>query len=143
MLDRRSMNHPNRIFQSHLSKWTLSLMFGASLIFGQESKSIPFNQNCQSMQNWYNNTVKWNVSTKFSGFESSKMEFKRYKDLNYDPAYNEDVSCHNGYITETSPMGKRVCLGTIHYYRFISRTDTRDPETKWYSKSHNDCRWVK
>jgi len=46
------------------------------------------------------------------------------------------VSCHDGYIKETSPMGTRVCEGNIFYI-------AENSVLRW--TSHKDlgqtCRW--
>ena len=52
----------------------------------------------------YLNTRTWRNPTKLEGFENQ-----------YFYTYNNNAWCYNGYITEKSPMGTRVCKGNVYY----------------------------
>lgn len=53
----------------------------------------------------YANSQKWNVPTRFTGFENNQIVNSN------DWIYG----CMNGYIEEKSPMGYKVCEGSIAY----------------------------
>jgi len=69
--------------------------------YPQTAKALPFKPTCEGMQA-YANSLKWSTPTKFSNFTKSD----RFFDMGDTP------NCM-GYITETSPMGRKVCYGTL------------------------------
>ena len=81
----------------------------------QPAQALPFKKNCSSMQSYYNN-LKWNTPTTFQGFENQSLRHSA-PGLNSvpDPGKNEQAICGPGYITEISPMGKKVCQGYLNY----------------------------
>lgn len=92
----------------------------------QPAQALPFKKNCASMQN-YVNALKWNVPTRFSNFENAKM----YDFSSPRPSFQ----CEGGYITESSPMGTKVCQGQF---------DIWNPDGRWrseWSAKQNACRW--
>ena len=86
----------------------------------QAAKALPFKNNCGSLQA-YLNTKSWSQPTKLSGFENVRGTFSE----------RGFADCDGGYITETSPMGTRVCLGAIWYSKGSYR---------WNANATN-CRW--
>lgn len=87
------------------------------------AKAFPFNKNCASLQA-YMNSKRWNVPTKFSGFEN--YGYGAF----WDDENKQFAMCDDGYITETSPMGTKICKGFISYNGGYSR---------WEGKG--GCRW--
>lgn len=87
--------------------------------------ALPFKKNCASMQQYFN-SWRWGNSTKFSGFENQKPSF-----------IGINISCDGGYITETSPMGTRVCEGDITY------SPQAEIKGRWSSSTQfgQQCRW--
>ena len=74
-----------------------------------EARALPFAENCASMEKYFNSTsVKFPNKTSFSGFASARAHFENFPNGTY-------ALCQGGYVTETSPMGTRVCVGGISY----------------------------
>lgn len=95
----------------------------AALVVGampQPARAYPFAPNCKSFVSWMN-TRKWSTPTRFSGPGTLNLN------------YNNMFHCMNVYITETSPMGTKVCLGEI-MYNFMAEGP------RWDAKQSN-CRW--
>jgi len=90
----------------------------------QPARALPFAPNCGSFVSWMN-TQKFSTPTKFSGpgtpvFSDNKNTFW----------------CDNVYITETSPMGTRVCKGHISYnfpppFMYGARWDAVNSNCRW------------
>jgi hypothetical protein len=112
-------------------------------------KALPFHKNCTSMQSYFNSS-RWGNSTYYSGFENQEI----YITYNYnyttkpredgwgtEPVANKtginSLSCCGGYIKETSPMGTRVCEGSITYNTKMDR------KLSWnsYGMLGQVCRW--
>jgi len=76
----------------------------------QPAQALPFAKSCASMQA-YLNAKQWKVPTKLQGFENSNFSLN-------DPFSNKRfyAFCDGGYITENSPMGRKVCQGSITYH---------------------------
>jgi hypothetical protein len=88
--------------------------------------NLPFQSNCAAMQK-YLNTQKWDKATRFQGFENSK----------FSKLFGNYV-CLGGYITETSPMGTRVCIGAIQY----GGPEGYEPKATWVATNgERNCRW--
>jgi len=100
-----------------------ALVMGA---FPQQAQALPFESNCAAMQTYFN-ALQWSNPTRFSGFENDEVRFV----TSLDPQYHF-ADCRRGYITETSPMGTRVCQGTI-----VRRSNYRNPNS-WQTAN---CRW--
>jgi len=93
----------------------------------QKANALPFKNDCASMENYFN-SLKWSTPTRFSGFKGIPF--------NIMFPYKEKAFC-KGYITETSPMGTRVCFGYIDYLR---GQDGRR-HIKWAPNNDSSCRW--
>ena len=61
------------------------------------------------MQSYFN-SLKWDPSSRFSGFENSQMNGVLILSGGADTA-----QCERGYVTTYSPMGTQVCTATIKY----------------------------
>lgn len=73
-----------------------------------EALALPFKKDCASMQSWFNNKS-WKDNARFQGFENEKFE------VNPFPIQGGAYMCQRGYITTSTPMGTKVCLGFISY----------------------------
>jgi len=89
----------------------------------QPARALPFAPNCGSFVSWMN-TQKFSTPTKFSGPGNPV-----YSDKNI-------LLCDNVYITETSPMGTRVCKGLIK----INLNPPFIVGPRWDADNSN-CRW--
>jgi hypothetical protein len=95
--------------------------------------TLPFQQNCASMQQYFN-TRNFNPPVKFSGFEAYSMAY-------YSNENNmTQAGCWAGYATETSPMGTRVCPADIAYTKL---NDTGKISYRWTVRNRHlsPCRW--
>jgi len=99
----------------------------------QQAKALPFQPNCASMQA-YANAVKWSNPTKFSGFENVRF-------LEYAGIYFCNLN-GGGYVTETSPMGTRVCRASMQYVN-PGPVNLVNPGLTWtpLNGSSSNCRW--
>lgn len=88
-------------------------------IFPQPAKALPFKTNCASMQSYFN-ALSWNNPTFFQGFEPNKIIHTKSEPTAREPY--ELAKCSPGYMTETSPMGTKVCKGEISYVKHIGPT---------------------
>lgn len=107
----------------------LSLIAASSIfIVGlpKPAQALPFKTNCASMQSYFNK-IRWEESTKFSGFESKTM--RPVENLN--GIKPNSGACTNGYITLSSPMGTRVCKGTMWYSDGSSSFSVNEGECRW------------
>jgi len=94
------------------------------VVLPKPAEAFPFKRNCASMQSYFN-SLKWDPPVKFEGFGAREISITRYPGFE-NPI--ERASCDNGYGTEYSPMGKKVCLAYIEYFR---NSTIRD-EAKWH-----------
>jgi hypothetical protein len=88
---------------------------------------------CQGLQDAANK-IKWDKKTKFQGFEENKIIKEALPQYMDHPggsiialAYNYWM-CKGGYVTLESPLGKRVCEGTL--YAYIT-TEMKKPKMHW------------
>lgn len=95
----------------------------------QSAEALPFYQNCASMQS-YLNSKPWKTPTRLSGMENSQIF-----DANSIFHSGRPPRWHcQGYITESSPMGTKVCKGDIFY-------DAGNRQYYWQAESNASCRW--
>ena len=101
----------------------------------QPAKALPFKKSCASMQSYFN-SIKWSVPTKFEGFAGQSFNYDHVtpeqeenakKNKTVGMYAREIVRCGDGYITESSPMGKKVCLGGMTY----TKIGNRRPDVTW------------
>jgi len=76
------------------------------------SVELPFKENCSAMQAYFNGK-KWVKETKFINFTSNEFPNRMVSRLNGNKFVT--MSCANGYVIETSPLGKRVCRAMLTY----------------------------
>jgi hypothetical protein len=108
-------------------------LFIPSFLFisAKKVQALPFKENCASLQAYFNKGS-WNPPTKFSGFEKVKIESGQGLNIESNTAFSGYYQCHPGYVTETSPMGTRICRATLIYW------------TEVYNKLEwkpDHCRW--
>ena len=90
----------------HFSVFAIGLT-GLALVAPSQSKAQDHWENrtgietCAQLQRYHNGN-RWNTPTSFQGYE------------NGDPFVYGGVICEGGYIIEDSPMGRRVCQGSIY-----------------------------
>ena len=127
-----------------LSEITSALKDGYSSSPGQQVKLVnpippalvaSFDSSCERLQRYANEEIDWINDESFEGFEHSKMRFYYPTDYSNYPKLHADpeVFCRDGYITERSPMGKRVCQGNLVYRAYSD-------EWKWFANERK-CRW--
>lgn len=114
--------NPIKSYISTLAGSALTLVALASI--PMEAHAFPFAENCSSMEKYYN-TRSWSTKTSFSGFSSARW-------------YSTDTyaTCEGGYVTETSPMGTRVCYAMLSYMEQAGGAMWHSAEP---AKEH--CRW--
>lgn len=126
---------------------SIKLVIAALALFAalpQPVKALPFRQNCASMQHWMN-TRSWNTPTKFSGMENSVFNFYGYESVAYGkriPMPQIDSTACDGYVTETSPLGTRVCKANIIWDTGYTGNAgrIRNPSGSW-NPYNSGCRW--
>lgn len=104
-------------------------------------EALPFHRNCASMQS-YLNSKPWKTPTRLSGMENSQMLQSRW-------ANGEEMISCDGYITESSPMGTKVCQGKVVYADPKGMTNSMmvllygsaNPTYAWSATSNASCRW--
>ena len=87
---------------------TASLFGFASISLGVshvEASGSPLSK-CMALQTYFNEHAAWDVTTSFKGFENKEV---------LDLGVLGGLICRDGYITEDSPMGRRVCRGNIYF----------------------------
>ena len=84
------------------------------------------------MQNYANRMWNGEFKTKFSGFKDAS--FRTTDILNI---------CEWGYITETSPMGTKTCLGRILYSRLNGNLNWQHKDMQYLQNGFDssNCRW--
>ncbi len=86
------------------------------------------------MQQYFNNR-KWRKETRFTNFATGKDNKLLTK-----VDFMISMACYDGYITETSPLGTRVCRGYISYIHILDRKDLGNGMT-WTGKGTVDMDW--
>lgn len=107
----------------------------------QSAEALPFYQNCASMQS-YLNSKPWRTPTRLSGMENSQMIYQQYPN-------GEETAICDGYITESSPMGRKICQGKVSYFDPKGKKESLlgflsgsiYPSYSWSATSNASCRW--
>lgn len=97
----------------------------------EKAQALPFRESCASMQAYFN-ALNWNPPAKFSGFENGQF-------YSWDSSGEAFQNCLNGYITESSPMGTKVCKGKLHYQSATTISFAKIGAS-WHADS-SACRW--
>lgn len=121
-----------------LASLGISFSLMSSILIGNLPNSnelkFPFKENCVSVQKYFNNR-KWNKTTKFQGFDKQETVLYKTKD-------HISIFCPFGYVTESSPLGTRVCFAFINFYIYRNSL----PKVDWIPykdkiTGKEDCRW--
>ena len=108
----------------------------SGLFFSTSAMALPFNKNCASLQHYFNKGIRWNNQTSFEGFQNSKMHSSRLSEG------REYLVCYNGYATERSPQGTRVCKAILTYMTPSQQTKAfYNWGIRKYSSPERECVW--
>ena len=114
-----------------ITRFFIVTSFASSmLVLPNNANALPFKVTCASMQTYFNQT-KWDVPTKFSGFENGRVVFVRGLDISYVDNGEDDATCLVGYIVETSPMGTKSCKGSIKYDQVYKQASWKGDNCRW------------
>jgi hypothetical protein len=100
-----------------------------------EEDVLPDVKSCAELQSLFNTTMR-NQKVKFEGFEDRPLQIGRGPATGLlSGKTNYILTCANGYFTQTSPKGKKVCDAYLTVMQTIRSTEDPTSSTTVLSRS--------
>ncbi len=101
----------------------------------EEDVLLPNVKSCAELQNRFNTTMR-SEKVKFEGFEGRPLLIRNGPTTGaFSGKINYILTCADGYFTQTSPKGKRICDAYITVMRTMRSTEDRTSSTTELSKN--------